>query len=326
MYAYIKINYGIIINQKFNNKKLADISGLLLAVMLLCILAQNQPLTRQTAGVLTENQNSSENTADILGKTDWISEIPAGNKLYRESRLRSENKLNLMPVLPEISAALPQIVSTKRAVIQGRAFIPPIPEAAAEEYTQSSLESTSIDPEPAVSQPESAIMKNDSTIIYPEPTIIRGTPTIIYPEQPGTTEDTAPDSDSESDPEPDLDSDSELKSDTDSSSEQNPSEEEADHQDFLCKGFLCDSSGKIIGCQDVSIIDEVLLLPSDEACTGIAANALSSLGTQVCEIYIPANIVAIEEGAFHGLTELWYIEVHPDNPVYTSAEGALYKK
>ena len=73
-------------------------------------------------------------------------------------------------------------------------------------------------------------------------------------------------------------------------------------------------------------LDGVLRIPSAETCTGIATDALASLGTQVYEIYIPANITVIQEGAFNGLTELYYIEIHPDNPVYTSKEGLLYEK
>lgn len=95
---------------------------------------------------------------------------------------------------------------------------------------------------------------------------------------------------------------------------------------FICGGFLCDYSGIIIGCQDAAVTDGVLCLPVEESCTGIAAGALDSLGTEVYEIYIPKNIVLIEDGAFDGLSELIFIQVHPDNPVYDSDEGYLYKK
>ena len=97
-------------------------------------------------------------------------------------------------------------------------------------------------------------------------------------------------------------------------------------QTFFCNGFLCDSSGMIIGCQDVLVTDGVLCLPFNEECTGVVAGALDSLGAEVYEIYIPANIVSIEDGAFDGLFELFFIEVHPANPVYGSDEGYLYKK
>lgn len=110
---------------------------------------------------------------------------------------------------------------------------------------------------------------------------------------------------------------------TEPSSEEIPEEE----QIFSYGGFLCDASGRIIGCDSsISVTDGVLCLPSDQGCTGVAKGAFSSLGEQVAEVYIPANIIAIEEGAFDGLPEFLFIQVHPDNPVYGSKEGYLYKK
>lgn len=44
------------------------------------------------------------------------------------------------------------------------------------------------------------------------------------------------------------------------------------------------------------------------------------------EIYIPANIIYIASGAFENLTNLIYIEVAEDNPVYYSENGELYTK
>ena len=101
---------------------------------------------------------------------------------------------------------------------------------------------------------------------------------------------------------------------------------EASGQTFIYGGFLCSASGMIIGCPDIVITDGVLRLPSGAECTGVAAGALDSLSTKVYEMYIPANIIRIEDGALDGLTELFYIQVHPDNPVYQSSNGILYKK
>lgn len=103
-----------------------------------------------------------------------------------------------------------------------------------------------------------------------------------------------------------------------------PKEEEPAYVNL--QGFLCDAAGMIIGCDGVSVVDGVLCLPSDKECAGISADALASLGGRVCEIYIPANIVKIDSGAFNGLTNLVYIEVHPDNPVYESSGGVLHEK
>jgi hypothetical protein len=95
---------------------------------------------------------------------------------------------------------------------------------------------------------------------------------------------------------------------------------------MVAGGFLCDSSGRIIDCSGVCVVDGVLSLPSDSACRGIAAGAFDTLGDMVFEIYIPANIVDIDLTVFEELTELMYVEVHPENPRYGSSWGMIYEK
>ena len=73
-----------------------------------------------------------------------------------------------------------------------------------------------------------------------------------------------------------------------------------------------------------SVIDGIFALPSDAACTGIEAGALSSVAGLITEVYIPANITYIGPGAFDGLGSLMYIEAAPVNPNYYSAGGVLY--
>lgn len=70
--------------------------------------------------------------------------------------------------------------------------------------------------------------------------------------------------------------------------------------------------------------DGIFALPSDAACTGIDAGALSSVAGLITEVYIPANITYIGPGAFDGLTNLMYIEATPGNPNYYSEGGILY--
>ena len=91
-------------------------------------------------------------------------------------------------------------------------------------------------------------------------------------------------------------------------------------------GFQCDVNGSIVGCDGITVRDGVLNIPNDNRCTAIAAGAFASLGSEVLEVYIPANIVDISDSAFDGLSELFYIEVHPDNPVYYSENGELYRR
>ena len=89
-------------------------------------------------------------------------------------------------------------------------------------------------------------------------------------------------------------------------------------------GFACNDAGHIISCAGGSVIDGIFALPSDAACTGIEAGALSSVAGLITEVYIPANITYIGPGAFDGLGSLMYIEAAPGNPNYYSAGGVLY--
>ena len=72
------------------------------------------------------------------------------------------------------------------------------------------------------------------------------------------------------------------------------------------------------------MIDGIFALPSDAACTGIEAGAMSSVAGLITEVYIPANITYIGPGAFDGLGSLMYIEAAPGNPNYYSVGGVLY--
>lgn len=89
-------------------------------------------------------------------------------------------------------------------------------------------------------------------------------------------------------------------------------------------GFVCNDAGHIISCAGGSVTDGIFALPSDAACTGIDAGALSSVAGLITEVYIPANITYIGPGAFDGLTNLMYIEATPGNPNYYSEGGILY--
>lgn len=90
-------------------------------------------------------------------------------------------------------------------------------------------------------------------------------------------------------------------------------------------GFVSDDEGHIISCAaGGNIVDGILALPSDAACTGIESGALNAVAELVVEIYIPANIMYIGEGAFDGLPNLMYIEAEPGNPNYYSEGGILY--
>lgn len=90
-------------------------------------------------------------------------------------------------------------------------------------------------------------------------------------------------------------------------------------------GFVSDDAGHITSCAAEGVIqDGILALPSDMACTGIESGALAAVADQVTEIYIPANITYIGEGAFENLPNLMYIEAAAGNPNYYSEGGILY--
>lgn len=75
-------------------------------------------------------------------------------------------------------------------------------------------------------------------------------------------------------------------------------------------------------------VDDTVILPTDERCTGIGAAAFDEIikVSEVMEVYIPANITYIETEAFEKLNSLIYIEVAEENPEYESIEGILYDR
>lgn len=92
------------------------------------------------------------------------------------------------------------------------------------------------------------------------------------------------------------------------------------------KGYALSDRGYLMDCGPEMVSDGLLLLPSDGACTGVEEHAFDKLAQMIEEIYIPANITDISSGVFENLTNLIYIEVAPDNPVYYSENGELYTK
>lgn len=268
MFAYIKMNYGIITSKELDSRKLEDILGVLLAVLFLCILAGNQTAALPA---VTDSFGVSESITEDSGILPEI----GGIGLDKELQLLADNRLSEMIGLPEF------------------------PEIHAPYNPQ------------ADNTPVSAGGNLGNMLSEPKlPEIIAQEPSVPAPVTVPEESEPLPDEQPEVSDIPEVPSD-DVK------------EEE---QTFSCGGFLCNASGMIIGCQDVLVIDGVLCLPSSGECTGIAAGVLDSLGTEVYEVYIPANIVSIEEGAFDGLAELMFIQVHPGNPVYGSSEGYLYRK
>lgn len=91
-------------------------------------------------------------------------------------------------------------------------------------------------------------------------------------------------------------------------------------------GFLTNEKGHIAGYTDAAKIlkDYLVVFPRNAACTGIEKEALKGLEADIYEIYIPANITYIAEGAMDELVNLYYIEAAPGNPRFYSENGILY--
>lgn len=89
-------------------------------------------------------------------------------------------------------------------------------------------------------------------------------------------------------------------------------------------GFLVNESGIIYGISDPDLVvnDRYMEFPT-EKCTGIAAGTFSSGLPTVREIFIPANITYIEEGAFSGLANMEWFEMESSGAYYTE-EGVLF--
>ena len=106
---------------------------------------------------------------------------------------------------------------------------------------------------------------------------------------------------------------------------ENENEEEPTAVGNTDTGYFINAEGMICGLSGSKevIKDGVLYFP-EEGCSGIAAGALSDLGSAVEEIEIPANITNIQPGAFVGLSNLGWIEADEANPAYVTVDGVLY--
>ena len=93
----------------------------------------------------------------------------------------------------------------------------------------------------------------------------------------------------------------------------------------VINGFLLDEEGWIVGIDPATIAtdDGYLELPS-ESCKGIRAHVFEGCTEAITEIYVPENIVGMEEGAFLGLPDLEWLEVEACNPNFSSLDGVIF--
>lgn len=93
----------------------------------------------------------------------------------------------------------------------------------------------------------------------------------------------------------------------------------------VINGFLLDEEGWIVGIDPATFAtdDGYLELPS-ESCNGIRAHVFEGCTEAITEIYVPENIVGMEEGAFLGLPDLEWLEVEACNPNFSSLDGVIF--
>lgn len=92
-------------------------------------------------------------------------------------------------------------------------------------------------------------------------------------------------------------------------------------------GMKVDSEGYITEITG-GVSDGLIVFPTDARCVGIRAdvfeNSDASIVKNADEIWIPANITKIEEGALDCFKNVDFIEVADGNPSYYSEAGILY--
>lgn len=88
--------------------------------------------------------------------------------------------------------------------------------------------------------------------------------------------------------------------------------------------FLLDEEGYVVGYEGV--MTKSMMLP--EYCVGVRKDAFINVDTSpVRYVYIPANVIDLEPGAFNGMTKIKdYLVISEENPVYCSINGMVMSK
>lgn len=89
-------------------------------------------------------------------------------------------------------------------------------------------------------------------------------------------------------------------------------------------GFFVDEYGMISGIADPSVAEDGCLILPSEGCSGIRRGAFAGAPAGICEVFIPANITLIEEGAMSDLSDAEWFEAEPGS--YYSEDGVLFSE
>lgn len=302
MITYITMNYKTVMDRARSDRKMEEIVGILLVSIILCHMVASQKTEMPLREVVAEDSYIFGETVKETGDMSVLNSMDSDCLFSADF---SDNNISEKYV-PLITKAGDHVDFDDSAGMSEEML-----SVSLLADTGADLEETA--GELLITEKELSVVEKPETII--EELVIAPVETVAVPEEL----DAVP-----AVPVKNLEEPATVPADSLTVSEEPVKEEEASFVNY--NGFVCDLSGKIIGCDGVLVTDGVLCLPSDGICTGVATGAFASLSESVYEIYIPENIIAIEAGAFDGLSELLYIEVHPDNPVYQSSFGVLSEK
>ena len=166
--------------------------------------------------------------------------------------------------------------------------------------------------------------KNPGGIALPENEGISGG--IALPENEETSGGILlPENQNPAEEEDNPDNDHVIESPVENGEQEESEPEENVENPAVLSGFLVDEEGMICGMDAASIVveDGYLELPS-EGCCGIRNGALTETGAGIVEVYLPENLVAVEEGAFANLYHLEWIETAFSNVGCKSVDGVLF--
>lgn len=292
--------YEVLYEERFSAVVLSRITKTILVFLIFCVMAANVHFNNPAAG-----QSISADTETIL-PAGAEAEIDAG---WSGTALSTVNEMILKPIISVTNEfMIPVVPSVFPAETEdGTVYMPEAPAAAVSGEADSVVPGNPapiLSDESAAEVPEApaATVPEEPEVSVPEGTapVIPEVPEASVPEEPATS---VPD-----DP-----------------AEQVPPENTGNGSvPGVIDGFLVNESGIIYGISDPDLVvnDGYMEFPT-EKCTGIAAGTFSSGLPTVREIFIPANITYIEEGAFSGLANMEWFEMESSGAYYTE-EGVLF--
>lgn len=234
-----------------------------------------------------ETETAAEETTPI------VSEVPAEKAEMitdgadEETAAIKDNPVMGVPAITDLSVTEMSVAAEEPVPAEPALSLPVITPAPSEDRPMAPSDNVSAEEAPMETEP---FVPEDTTEITPS---VPAEPEEIIPDVPSAPEETF------------------------------PSDEESVAGPVAVDGFLINAAGMIYGVTDgLDVYDGCLRLPS-EGCKGILAGAFRAAPAGICEMYIPANITYIEEGAFLGLTEMEWFE-SAGSGGYVTRDGVLF--